>query len=219
MTRSGRVGKQTRAAPLAGRKAEARDNDQRIMEAARQVFLEDPEAPISAVAKRAGVGIGALYRRYRSKKALLDLVCLEGLRHYIAAAEKALANVDGDPFAVYARFMREIVDADTHSNVLRFAGIFKPSKRLYREAEQAQALNLRLFDRTKAARVLRSDIEASDIALLFEQIAAIRLGDAGRTARLRQRYLALVLESLTSRASATLPGPPPSWDEINGRWG
>jgi AcrR family transcriptional regulator len=203
----------------AGRTAQARDNDDRILEAARQVFLEDPQAPISAVARRAQVGIGALYRRYRSKKALLDRVCREGLRRYVAAAEKALADVDGDPWAVYSRFMREIVEADTHSNVLRFAGSFKPSKILYQEAQQAQALNLRLFNRTKAARVLRPDIEAPDIALIFEQLAAIRLGDAGRTARLRQRYLTLLLESLTPRAHASLPGPPPSWEEINSRWG
>ena len=96
----------------------------------------------------------------------------------------------------------EIVEADTHSNVLRFAGSFKPSKILYQEAERAQALNLRLFNRTKAARALRPDIEASDIALIFEQLAAIRLGPATRTARLRQRYLALLLESLP-------PAPPP----------
>jgi AcrR family transcriptional regulator len=203
----------------AGRAAEARENDQRILEAARQVFLEDPEAPISAVARRAEVGIGALYRRYPSKKALLDQVCLDGLRRYVAAAEKALADIDGDPWVVYTRFMRDIVEADTHSIVLCFAGIFKPSKALYREAEHAQALNLRLFNRTKAARVLRSDIEATDIAIIFEQLAAVRLGDANRTARLRQRYLALVLESLTPRRGATLPGPPPAWEEINGRWG
>ncbi len=211
--------KQTRAAPLAGRQAQARDNDQRILEAARQVFVENPEAPIAAVARRAGVGISALYRRYRSKKSLLDRVCLEGLRRYVAAAEKALADTAEEPWLVYSRFMREIVDADTHSNVLRLAGVFKPSKILYREAEQAQALNLRLFNRIKAARVLRPDIEASDIALIFEQLAAIRLGDAPRTARLRQRYLALHLDALTPRTSPPLPGPPPTWEEINARWG
>jgi AcrR family transcriptional regulator len=213
------VRKPIRATPLAGRQAEARDNDPRILEAARQVFWEDPEAPIAAVARRAGVGISALYRRYRSKKILLDRVCLEGLRRYVAAAEKALADSAGDPWTVYSRFMREIVDADTHSNVLRLAGIFKPSKTLYRAAARAQALNLRLFNRTKAARVLRADIEASDIALLFEQVAAIRLGDTSRTARLRQRYLTLILDSLTPRPGPPLPGPPPTWEEINGRWG
>jgi hypothetical protein len=37
----------------------------------------------------------------------------------------------------------------THSLVLRLAGAFKPSKKLYREAEQAQELTVRLFERVK----------------------------------------------------------------------
>jgi hypothetical protein len=55
-------------APLSGRQAEARRNDRLILEGAREVFVEDPDAPISAVAERAGVGIGTLYRRYASKE-------------------------------------------------------------------------------------------------------------------------------------------------------
>ena len=56
---------------MSGRQAEAARNDQRILEAARAVSLADPGAPVSAVAERAGVGIGGLYRRYRSKEDLL----------------------------------------------------------------------------------------------------------------------------------------------------
>src|SRR5215218_2186680 len=96
-------------APLSGRQAEARRNDRLILEAAREVFVEDPDAPISAVAERAGVGIGALYRRYASKEELLRRLCSEGLRRYIAEAETALA--DDDPWAAFAAFMCRILDA------------------------------------------------------------------------------------------------------------
>jgi AcrR family transcriptional regulator len=206
-----------RPPPTSGRKSQARSNDRRILDAAREVFLANPEAPVSLVARRAAVGIGSLYRRYRSKNALLGRICLEGLQRYIAEAEAALAD-PGEPWAVYVAFMRRIVDADTHSYVLRFAGAFRPSKALYREAARAQALNLELFDRTKATGVFRAGIEATDIAVLFEQLAAIRLGDSRRTAQLRSRYLALIVESLGARAAAALPGPVPTWDEINSRW-
>jgi hypothetical protein len=58
----------SRTGPLSGRKAQANRNDQVILDAARQVFIADPAAPISAVAKEAGVGISALYwaRPYRN---------------------------------------------------------------------------------------------------------------------------------------------------------
>src|SRR5215218_11248549 len=106
---------------LPGRQAEAARNDQRILEAARAVFTADPTAPISAVAERAGVGISALYRRYRSKEELLQQLSGDGLRRYIAEAEVALAD-EGDRWAAFAGFMRGIVDADTHSLTLRLAG-------------------------------------------------------------------------------------------------
>ena len=65
------------------RRAQAARNDQRILEAARTMFIDDPAAPIAAVAERAGVGIGALYRRYRSKDELLQRLAGDGLRRYI----------------------------------------------------------------------------------------------------------------------------------------
>jgi AcrR family transcriptional regulator len=127
-------------APLSGRQAEARRNDRLILEAAREVFVEDPDAPISVVAERAGVGIGALYRRYASKEELLRRLCSEGLRRYIAEAEAALADED-DPWAAFAAFMCRIVDADTHSLTLRLAGTFTPTEELYRDSRKAQELN------------------------------------------------------------------------------
>jgi AcrR family transcriptional regulator len=204
-------------APTSGRKAQARQNDQRILDAAREVFLANPEAPVALVASRAGVGIGALYRRYRSKDVLLDRICTDGLQRYIAEAEAALDD-PGEPWAVYQAFMRRIVAADTHAIVLGLAGTFRPRKRLFQEAAKAQTLNLQLFDRTKAAGVFRAGIEATDIALVFEQLAAIRLGDLRRAAQLRRRYLELVLDSLSAGSRPVLPGPPPTWEEINGRW-
>ena len=58
-----------------GRRAEAARNDELILAAAREVFIDHPSAPISTVAARAGVGIGALYRRYESKEELIRVLC------------------------------------------------------------------------------------------------------------------------------------------------
>jgi AcrR family transcriptional regulator len=210
--------KETTPAPLSGRRAEAARNDQRILDAAREVFVADPGAPIAAVAKRAGVGIGALYRRYASKEELLQRLSAEGLQQYIAAVEDALAQDDGDPWSAFSEFMRRIVDADTHSLVLRLPGTFSPTEELNREAAKAQELNVRLLERTKAAGAIRTDIEVGDLSLLLEQLAAVRVTDEERTRQLRHRYLALILDALRISSGFPLPGPPPSWEEISRRW-
>jgi AcrR family transcriptional regulator len=203
--------------PLSGRRAQAARNDALILRAAREVFVADPKAPISAVAERAGVGIGALYRRYGSKEDLLRRLSAEGLKTYTSAVEDALAD-EGDPWEAFANFMLRIVDADTHSLTLRLAGTFSPTEELYRQSERAQELNVELFWRTRAAGAIRPDIEVNDIALLLEQLAAVRLGDEKRARQLRRRYLALLLDALHDRPGSRLPGPPPSWEEIGRRW-
>jgi AcrR family transcriptional regulator len=205
------------SAPLSGRRAEAARNDGRILEAAREVFVADPGAPISAVAKHAGVGISALYRRYASKDDLLRQLAAEGLERYIAAAEAALSD-HADPWTAFAGFMSSIVEADTHSLTLRMAGTFVPTEELYRRAEHAQQLNVRLLEQTKAAGAIRPDIVVDDLTFLFEQLASVRVTDKERTRQLRQRYLALHLEALHGPSSDPLPGSPPSWEEVRERW-
>ena len=203
--------------PLSGRRAQAARNDWRILDAAREVFVADPHAPISAVAGQAGVGISALYRRYGSKEELLRRLCAEGLRIYIVAAEDAL--VEGrDPWDAFTEFMRRVVDADTHSLTLRLAGAFTPTDELSREAARAQELGARLLERARAGDAVRPDVETGDISMLLEQLAAVRVVDEQRTRQLRHRYLALVLEALHTPSGSPLAGPPPSWEEISQRW-
>jgi AcrR family transcriptional regulator len=201
---------------LSGRRAEAARNDERILESARAVFVADPGAPISAVAAHAGVGVGALYRRYESKEELLRRLCADGLQRFIAAAEAALAD-HGDPWEAFAGFMRACVDADTNSLTTRLAGTFTPTDELYREAGRDQGLLTALFDRTRAAGALRADLEVNDVGLLLEQIAALRVGDEERTRELRRRYLELMLTA-TRLSGEPLPGPPPGWEELAARW-
>jgi AcrR family transcriptional regulator len=202
---------------LSGRRGEAARNNQRILDAARAVFTADPGAPIAAVAERAGVGIGALYRRYRSKDELLQRLSLDGLQRYLTAAEAALAE-EGDPWAAFVGFMGRCVDAGSGSLSLRFAGAFTATEELSRAGRQAYAITERLIERTKTAGVLRTDVEVGDLALIFEQLQAVHVGDERRTRQLRHRYLALVLQALHTPAPAPLPGPPPRWDEIIRRY-
>jgi AcrR family transcriptional regulator len=204
-------------APLSGRRAQAARNDERILQAAREVFVANPEAPIADVAKRAGVGISALYRRYPSKEDLLRRLCADGLQRYIDAVQAAVDD-EGDAGEAFAGFMRRAVDTDSNSLTLRLAGTFTPTPELYELADHAQRLNRRLFARTKQAGAIRADADVNDIGSILEQIAALRLGDADRTRAIRRRYLAIVLDGLRTPEPSTLPAPPPTWDEVTARW-
>src|SRR6202012_5162178 len=90
------------------RQAEARRNDLVVLEAARDVFTaQGAGAPVSAIAERAGVGMGSLYRRYGSKTELLQYLCVLSMRQVIDAAETALA-ID-DPWNGMVTYVRACV--------------------------------------------------------------------------------------------------------------
>jgi AcrR family transcriptional regulator len=200
-----------------GRRAQAARNDELILDAARDVFVANPSAPIAEVAKRAGVGISALYRRYPSKEDLLRELCADGLRRYIGAAEAAMAD-GGDPWQAFASFMQRVVAADAASLTQKLAGTFEPTDDLYRAATYAGELNEKVFMRAQEAGAIRPDAEVSDLGLIFEQLASIRLGDHDRTHQLRRRYLKLALDGLHASADDPLPGPAPSTEELTTRW-
>jgi AcrR family transcriptional regulator len=203
--------------PLSGRRAQAARNDERILQAAREVFVANPEAPIAAVAKRAGVGISALYRRYPSKEDLLRKLCADGLQRYIEAVQAAVDD-HGDPWEAFARFMRRAVEADSNSLTLRLAGTFTPTPELFEMAEHAQELNRRLFARTKGAGAIRLDADVNDVGSILEQVASLRMGEEERTKAIRQRYLAIALDGLRTPEPSELPAPPPTWQEVTARW-
>lgn len=203
---------------LAGRRREAARNDARILQAAREVFIADADAPIAAVAVRAGVGIGALYRRYGSKEELLRQLSRDGLTRYLVLVEAALADA-GDPGAAFATFMREAVIADTHSLTLHLAGRYTPTEDLWRDGDRGAELTAALLARAQAAGAVRAEITVGDLTMIFEQLAAVTVGDSERTLQLRLRYLALFLLALRPTADlAPLPGPPPAWPEMSARF-
>jgi hypothetical protein len=66
--------------------------------------------------------------------------------------------------------------------------------------------------------VLRPDLVLHDVSLVFELVAAVKFADPARTAELRHRYLALILDGMRADGRGELPGPPPDWREISERW-
>jgi AcrR family transcriptional regulator len=206
------------AAPMSGRQAQAARNDELIMSAAREVFVADPTAPIAAVAERAGVGISALYRRYGSKEEMLRRLCADGLSLYIRIAETALDSAD-PPWEMFVAFARAVVAADTHAMTISLAGTFTTTPELMELAQRCDQRVRAVIEKAQAAGVLRTDVTHTDFGMLFEQLSTVRRGSRERTTELRERYLALLLDSLrTPPRHEPLPGPPPRPGEFADRW-
>jgi len=217
-TNARRAARPGRDGPMSGRQAEAARNDQRILDSARAVFVADPGAPITAVAKHAGVGISALYTRYGSKEELLRKLCTDGLLMVVRETEAAIERVKaGDNhWQVFAGFMRSLADADTSSMTRAFAGKFAPTPEMFALANRSSELMEEFFGLVRDA--LRADLVLHDVSLVFELVAAVKFADPERTTELRHRYLALILDGMRAAGRDELPGPPPAWQELSERW-
>jgi hypothetical protein len=75
-----------------------------------------------------------------------------------------------------------------------------------------------LLRRAQAAGHLRADVTFLDVGYLLELLSMLRVGDADRTAAVRQRHLALIIDGLRAGSPAPLPGEPPTWQEQTQRW-
>lgn len=202
--------------PLSGRRREAARNDVEILDAARAVFLEDPSAPVSAVAARAKVGISALYRRYPSKDDLLREVVRDGLVRYIAELEAVLAD-ERDPWVAYTDFLGRVLDGGSQALAQRLAGTFTPTADLAALGQRAAELVKEVHRTAQRHEVLRDDVDPIDVVFLLEMLSTVKLPGADGGRSLRHRYLALVLQSLRAPGAGPLPsGPDPA--ELVGRW-
>jgi AcrR family transcriptional regulator len=201
------------SAPLGGRRAEAARNDVRVLRAARDVLTADPDAPMADIARRAGVGVGTLYRRYPSREALVVHLRLDGVRGLEAAARRGLEQVDADPWGAFSGYLADAFAAGAGALGASAVETVTPTPELVAASGDAARAARALIARAQQAGALRDDITAEDVDLLFEGLRAVRFGDERRTAELQRRYLALVLQALRAPPAGPLPGPPPARQE------
>ena len=193
-------------------------NDAAILEAARTVLLRDPDAPVSAVAAEAGVGISALYRRYEGRDDLVRTLCRDGLDRFLELAQEATGLAD--PWSAFESFVRGLVLADVHSLTVRLAGTFETTTELRALAVRAGDAGRAVVERARRAGVLRPGLAWTDLTMLLEQLAAIRLDDPRRTQQLRERYLFLHLVAWRAEPGpvTAVPGRAPTAAEASERW-
>jgi AcrR family transcriptional regulator len=201
-----------------GRQAEARRNDLVVLEAARDVFTaQGAAAPIAAVAERAGVGMGTLYRRYGSKTELLQRLCVLAMEEALQAADDALAA--GDPWRGLAGYVRACVELRSGA-LTALAGQIETTAEMRAVARRSMTRSAEIVARAHRDGSLRPDVTALDISWLIEQFSR-RPPDPvepGEERNVRARLLAIALDGLRAGAGPALPGRPPSRARYVRRW-
>lgn len=204
-----------RAGGRFGRQAEAERNDVLVLDAARAVFAEQgPDAPVSAIAERAGVGIGTLYRRYGSKEQLLQRLCATGIAQTIAELRRALA-AEGSGWDALALYVSAAIDARAGA-FAGLAGTFSLPQEVSAANEEARALAERLLGRGLDDGTVRADVTTLDVVHVIELFSRYpRRSEDDEHAR--RRMVSLTLDGLRG-AHCGLPGPRPDWAAYQRTW-
>jgi AcrR family transcriptional regulator len=210
-----------------GRQSEARRNDRAVLNAARDVFsAQGADAPIAAVAERAGVGVGTLYRRYGSKTELLQRMCVLAMEQGIEAAGEALGA--DDPWAGLCGYIRACVEM--RSGALgSLAGQIEMTDEMLGTARRGMTLAGEVVARAHRAGSLRPDVTALDIALLIESFSRRAPGsaapedpdaasEAAEERNAQARLLTVAFDGLRAPGVTPLPGRAPSVSRYTGRW-
>jgi AcrR family transcriptional regulator len=188
-------------------RADARRNQERLLAAARELIAErGAGVPLEDIAKRAGVGIATLYRRFPDRDALLRAVVLDALTRTRLAAERA-AELD-DPFealATYLRFALELRVSAVMPQVLDVMDLDDPE---IAEARDATVVE-RLVDAARESGDLPDDIRFADVAMMLVRIARPLPGPLPMEAKdeLARRHLELFIRGLRAPATGGLEGP------------
>ncbi|MFB7593770.1 TetR/AcrR family transcriptional regulator [Streptomyces sp. NPDC056160] len=213
----------THAGKPRGRQREADRNDARLFRAAREVFAERGwDAPVSEIARRAGIGMGSLYRRYPSKELLAQRMRIAGMEQLVAQARTALAEEPG-PWAAFVRFLRDALSAQGGAGPLLplVGGRLPATEEIAAARDRLRAALEELVGSAHRAGVLRTDFTSADVPLLLEHLS-VRIPVTGeRATALHLRYLDLVLAGLRTQAATepgVLPGPAPHWGELSELW-
>ena len=182
-------------------RADARRNRERVLVAAQVVFGEHGrEAQMDDVARRAGVGVGTVYRHFPTKEALIEALAVDRFERILAVGKAALERTD--PWEAFVEALwsgAELTAADR--SFTEIVGEIQGPMPLPATLQQDMNDTFgELVRRAQATGMLRADLLIDDIPMLM---CGIGLGarkthscpDAWR------RHISIVIDGL--RASST----------------
>lgn len=153
-------------------RADAQKNFEQLLSAARAVFLEQgAEASLRDIARRAGVGLGTLYRHFPTREALLETLLRDGFEDFAKRAEELGSALPPDEALV--TWLREMVTM-THSHrgltTAMMASIEDPDSALHASCVKLKSAGARLLKTAQQKGKARQDMNGAD---LFAMIAAL----------------------------------------------
>src|SRR3954469_1510516 len=190
-------------------RADAARNRARLLAAAKEVFAERGlDATMDEVARRAGVGVGTAYRRFRNRDDLIAALFEERLDEFMANLEAALA--DPDPWRGLSGFLERSMEIQAEDRgfkeLLLQSAEGRERMRLFRA--HIRPLVAELVRRARDAGELRADVVEDDVLLVSLMTGAVADFAHAVEPQLWRRSLGLLLDGLRARGASPLPVGP-----------
>lgn len=184
-------------------RADAARNRALILSAAEEIFATEGLAvPIDDVARRAGVGIGTLYRHFPTKEALFEAIAITRIERLLESARRYATSDDpGEALFTFLReFAREAAAKHDLMDALGRAGIDFKSRCTETIDETMGTIDV-LMQRAVAQGAIRADLTVNDIVGLV--IGTCHAGGPpGTDEAALHRLIGVVIDGLKPRTSA-----------------
>jgi AcrR family transcriptional regulator len=191
-------------------RADARRNRDAVVAAAYELFAENgTEAQMDEIARRAGVGVGTLYRHFPAKEDLLDAVIA---RRFGRLAERAAKAVDqareGEPWEAFKGYIEWAAKMQAGDRALSEAMATR-SERMHAAAVGSGLVEEleQLLGHAKAAGALREDLVVQDIPALVCSVGAVAAAAVLKPGWRWDRVIAIWLDGVRAPGVSELPGP------------
>jgi len=149
-------------------RADARRNRERILAAAREAFAaHGADAQMDDVARRAGVGVGTVYRHFPTKEALMGELIAQRFGTFVENAREALAIAD--PWEAFAGLLLRNAELMARDVAVQQALMGWHASWELAEPNRCalDEIGAVLIARGIKAGVLRSDLSVQDIGMLM----------------------------------------------------
>jgi AcrR family transcriptional regulator len=188
---------------------DAERNRQRILEVAREAFADDGLAvTLDEIARRAGVGVGTVYRRFPDKEQLIDALFEERMGEMVANAEAALGCEDAwDGLVSFLEVATAAHADDRGLKEVALSGVHG-LERVARARELMFPLVTRLVARAQEQGSLRPDVQATDMPLLQLMLGSLSECTRDVDPEIWRRYLGILTDGLRTRREGPTPLAP-----------